>query len=430
MPFESLNSPPRRIAVVGAGITGLSAALALSPSHAVTLYEAEPRLGGHARTVMAGKRGDQPVDTGFIVFNHVNYPHLTRLFDRLGVETAPSSMSFGASTRGGRLEYALASLDQLFAQRRRIADPRFLRMLADILRFNARAEATVTPGMTIADLLAALGTGAWFRDHYITPFSGAIWSTPTTGILDFPAHALVSFFRNHALLGRKGHHQWHTVRGGSVQYVSRLAALLARQGADIRTNAPVTAIHRTSGGVVIHSPGAIPEAFDDVIMATHSDVSLRLLADPSPAEAKALAAIRFQPNEAVLHSDPAAMPRSRKVWSAWSYVEPAGATTDRISLSYWMNALQPIPQDDPLFVTLNATAAIRPELIHDTNTFRHPLFDLAALQAQQDIAALNGGRNTWFCGAWLRNGFHEDGIATATETAAALMARAARKVAA
>lgn len=430
MPFENLRQPPRRIAVIGAGITGLSAALSLSTDHAVTLYEAEARLGGHARTLVAGKRGDQPVDTGFIVFNHVNYPHLTRLFDRLGVETAPASMSFGASTLGGRLEYALASLDKLFAQRRRALDPRFLRMLADILRFNARAEATVTPGMTIADLLDALNTGPWFRDHYITPFSGAIWSTPTRGILDFPAHALVRFFRNHALLGRKGHHQWHTVRGGSVTYVNRLAALLSRQGAEIRTAAPVTAIRRHAGGVILHSPGALPEAFDDVVLATHADVSLRLLADPTPAERAALSAITFQPNEAVLHADPAAMPRNHKVWSAWSYVEPQGTRPNRISLTYWMNALQPIPADDPLFVTLNATGTIRPELIHDVTTFRHPLFDLAALQAQKDIAALNGQGNTWFCGAWLRNGFHEDGIATATETAAALMARATRAAAA
>ncbi|MFZ1481034.1 MAG: FAD-dependent oxidoreductase [Paracoccaceae bacterium] len=430
MPFEQISQPPRRIAVVGGGISGLSAALALCETNAVTVYEAEGRMGGHARTLLAGKRGDQPVDTGFIVFNHVNYPHLTALFDRLGVPTAPSNMSFGASTLGGRLEYALASLDKLFAQRRRIADPRFLRMLADILRFNARAEATVSPGMTISGLLDALGTGAWFRDHYITPFSGAIWSTPTTGILDFPAHVLVSFFRNHALLGRKGHHQWHTVRGGSIQYVSRLATLLARQGVDIRTSAPVAAIRREAGAVFLRARGAEWEVFDDVVLATHADQSLKMLADPSPAEREALGAFRFQPNEAVLHADPALMPRNRKVWSAWSYVEPQGQRPDRISLSYWMNALQPIPTDDPLFVTLNATAAVRQELIHDVATFRHPVFDHAALTAQRRIAALNGTANTWFCGAWMRNGFHEDGIATATEMATALKARATERLAA
>lgn len=430
MPFERFPHPPRRIAVVGGGITGLSAALTLSQSNAVTLFESEPRLGGHARTLMAGKRGDQPVDTGFIVFNHTNYPHLTRLFDRLGVETAPSTMSFGASIQGGKLEFALASIDKIFAQRRRIVDPRFLRMLRDILRFNAKAEDTVRPGMTIAELLSELGTGPWFRDHYITPFSGAIWSTPTVGILDFPAHAMVQFFRNHALLGRKGHHQWMTVRGGSVQYVSRLTALLSRQGVDLRTSAPVTAIRRQAGGVLVQAQGGLPEMFDDVVMATHADVSLAMLADATPAERAALGAFRFQPNEAVLHCDPRMMPKTRKVWSAWSYVEPDGHRPDRISLSYWMNALQPIPQDDPLFVTLNATSTIRPELIHDVTTFRHPMYDLAALQAQKDIWAMNGTSNTWFCGAWMRNGFHEDGIATATETALALTARASQQAAA
>lgn len=430
MPFERFRHPPRRIAIVGAGITGLSAALALSETNIVTIYEAEKRLGGHARTLLAGKRGDQPVDTGFIVFNHVNYPHLVRLFDRLNVPTAPAEMSFGASTMGGKLEYALASLDSLFAQRRRIADPRFLRMVRDILRFNAKAESTVTPGMTIAELLDALGTGTWFRDHYITPFSGAIWSTPTRGILDFPAQAMVSFFRNHGLLSNSGHHQWHTVHGGSVQYVSRLTALLSSHGVDIRISAPVTSVHRQAGSVVIHSPGAEPEIFDDVVMATHADVSLKLLADPSPAERTSLGAFRFQPNQAVLHCDPRMMPKSRKVWSAWSYVEPDGTRPDRISLTYWMNALQPIPQDDPLFVTLNATATIRDEMIHDVTTFRHPMFDLAALQAQRDIAATNGTLNTWFCGAWMRNGFHEDGIATATEAATALLQRVSAQSAA
>lgn len=429
MPFENLRQPPRRIAVIGAGISGLSAALALSATHAVTLYEADNRLGGHARTVIAGRNGNQPVDTGFIVFNHVNYPHLVRLFDRLGVPTAPSSMTFAASTMGGRLEYGLASLDKIFAQRRRLVDPRYLRMIRDILRFNSKAEETVRPGMTITDLLDALGSGQWFREHYITPFSGAIWSTPTRGILDFPAYALVNFFRNHALLTRNGH-QWHTVRGGSVEYVTRLTAQLAKQGVEVRTGTAVQSVRRQAGGVIIHAKGAEPEVYDDVVLATHSDISLAMLTDASPAERSALGAVRYQPNEAVLHADPALMPKARKIWSSWNYVEPVGVKPDRISLTYWMNELQPIPKDDPLFVTLNATATIREELIYDTATFHHPVFDLAALQGQKDIAALNGDQNTWFCGAWMRNGFHEDGIATAMETATALMARTVERTAA
>ncbi len=426
MPFEHLGQAPRRIAVVGGGISGMAAAHLLADRNSVVLYDAEPRLGGHARTVIAGKRRDQPVDTGFIVFNHVNYPNLVRLFDKLGVPTAPSSMSFGASIRGGALEYGLASVDTIFAQRRNAFSPRFLQMLSDILHFNRNAEAVASdPSMTIGELLGRLRTGAWFRDHYITPFSGAIWSTPTAGILDFPAQALVRFFRNHALMGYEGQHQWHTVKGGSIEYVRRLQSAMVAQGVDIRTGTPVAAVRRDEGSVFVRAEGAEWELFDDVIFATHSDVTLKLLADASPAEAQSLAAIRYQPNEAVLHADPSLMPKSRKVWSSWSYVEPKSGPGDRIDLTYWMNSLQPIPMDDPLFVTLNTTRPIRDELIHDVTTFYHPVFDVAAFAAQDRLRALNGSRNTWFCGAWMRNGFHEDGFASAVDVVEAMAERQA-----
>jgi predicted NAD/FAD-binding protein len=424
MPFEHLGQAPRRIAVVGGGISGMAAAHLLADRNSVVLYEAEPRLGGHARTVIAGKRKDQPVDTGFIVFNHVNYPNLVRLFDKLGVPTAPSSMSFGASIRGGALEYGLASMDAIFAQRRNAFSPRFLQMLGDILHFNRNAEAVANdPAMTIRELLARLGTGAWFRDHYITPFSGAIWSTPTSGILDFPAQGLVRFFRNHALMGYEGQHQWHTVKGGSVEYVRRLQAAMTAQGVDIRTGTPVAAVRREAGSVFLTAKGCEPELFDDVVFATHSDITLKLLADGSPEETGALSAIRYQPNEAVLHSDASLMPRSRKVWSSWSYVEPKSGPGERIDLTYWMNSLQPIPKDDPLFVTLNTTRPIRDDLIHDVNTFHHPVFDVAAFAAQGRLRTMNGSRNTWFCGAWMRNGFHEDGFASAVDVVQAMAER-------
>lgn len=424
MPFEHLGQAPRRIAVVGGGISGMAAAHLLGERNRVVLYEAEPRLGGHSRTVIAGKRKDQPVDTGFIVFNRVNYPRLVRLFDRLGVPTAPSTMSFGASIRGGALEYGLASVDTIFAQRRNAFSPRFLQMLTDILHFNRNAEAMAgDPAMTIGELLGRLRTGRWFRDHYITPFSGAIWSTPTTGILDFPAQALVRFFRNHALMDYDGQHQWYTVKGGSIEYVRRLQAAMTAQGVDIRTGTPVASVRREAGSVFIRAVGAEPELFDDVVFATHSDISLRLLADGTPAETQALAAIRFQPNEAVLHADPTLMPRSRKVWSSWSYVEPKSGPGDRIDLTYWMNSLQPIPEDDPLFVTLNTTRPIRDHLIHDVTTFHHPVFDVAAFAAQDRLRLMNGSRNTWFCGAWMRNGFHEDGFASAVDVVQAMAER-------
>lgn len=420
MPFENAPGEDRKIAVIGGGISGMGAARMLADGMAgparVTLIEAEPRLGGHARTVMAGRHGDTPVDTGFIVFNRVNYPHLVELFEGLGVPVAPSNMSFGASFGGGRLEYGLSGMAALFAQRRNLFDPRFLGMVRDILRFNARAlEASREPGLTIGGLLHRLGTGTWFREHYLLPFSGAIWSTPKARILDFPAEAMLRFFDNHALLDRKGQHQWYTVRGGSVEYVRRLEVALRRQGVTIRTGTPVQSVRRGPAGVQVKLPGAPWEHFDQVIFATHSDDTLRLLADPAEEERAALSAIRYQPNDVLLHSDPRVMPRRRACWSSWVHTEPPGPSSDRIEMSYWMNSLQPIPADDPHFVTLNTTRDIPDEKIHDRVTLRHPVYDTAAFEAQHRVAGFNGARNTWFCGAWMRNGFHEDGLASAVE---------------
>ncbi|NUB44928.1 FAD-dependent oxidoreductase [Fertoebacter nigrum] len=424
MPFETLKFAPRRIAVIGGGISGMAAAHLLAMDHAVVLYEAEGRLGGHARTVLAGKRGDQPVDTGFIVFNHVNYPHLCALFDKLGVPTAKSSMSFGASIAGGRLEYGLRNLNAVFAQRRNVADPRFLRMLRDIFRFNAQAAALARDAsLTIGQLLEALGTARWFRDYYILPLSAAIWSTPAARIMDFPAQALVTFFQNHALMSATGQHQWHTVQGGSVEYVRRLHAAMAGEGVDIRLNAPIAGVRRDGAGVQVRAHGAEWEPFDEVIFATHSDDSLAMLADASPQERAALSAVRYQPNEAVLHADASVMPKRRAVWSSWNYVEPAGPQGDRIDLTYWMNSLQPIPQDDPLFVTLNSTQPIRDDLVQDVVSFRHPVYDMAGQTAKAAIRLRNGTLNTWFCGAWMRNGFHEDGFASAVDVVQAMRAR-------
>lgn len=410
----------------------MAAAHLLARDHAVTLYEAEGRLGGHARTVMAGLRGDQPVDTGFIVFNKVNYPNLVALFDKLDVPVCESDMSFGASIGGGWLEYGLRNLDALFAQRRNAASPRFLRMCRDILHFNrnAPALAAADPALTIGGLLGRLGTSDWFRDHYITPISGAIWSTPVQGILDFPAHALVRFFQNHALMSVTGQHQWFTVRGGSAQYVSRLQAELLRQGAELRLATPVAAIRREANGVFLRAHGGEWELYDDVVLATHSDISLRLLTDPRPEERAALSAVRYQPNSATLHRDARVMPRSRRAWSSWVYCEPAGRRPDRIDLTYWMNSLQPIRQDDPMFVTLNSNHPIAEEMIYDQVTFHHPVYDHAALAAQASVRSWNGRAGTWYCGAWMRDGFHEDGFASAVDVAGAMAARSPQRAAA
>ena len=424
MPFERLTAAPRRIAVIGGGISGMAAAHLLAPDNAVVLFEAEDRLGGHARTVMAGKRGDQPVDTGFIVYNNVNYPNLVKLFEKLDVPTVPSSMSFGASLRGGRLEYGLAGFDALFAQRRNLVNPRFLTMLRDINRFNTRAVALAEDdGISIGDFLEQLGTGDWFRDHYLLPLSGAIWSTPTSGMMKFPAQALIRFFRNHALLGYYGQHQWYTVKGGSVEYVRRLQASLVAQGVDLRLGSPVAGVRRGGAGAAVRVTGGEWELFDDIVFASHADDTLRLLSDATPDERAALGAVRYQPNEAVLHSDASVMPKRKAAWASWVYVEPDGPKPEKIDLTYWMNSLQPIPQDDPLFVTLNSNRPIRDALIHDTVTFRHPVYDMGALRAQEKLRQMNGARDTWFCGAWMRNGFHEDGFASAIDVVEAMRAR-------
>ncbi len=432
MPFEDLRANSLCIAVIGGGISGMGAAHMLSKTNNVTLFEAEPRLGGHARTIIAGRHGDQPVDTGFLVFNYANYPHLTALFEDLDVPVTKSNLSFGASVGGGRLEYGLASLDAIFAQRRNAFDPRFLRMLRDIQHFNkaglgiARAD----HALTIGGLLDALGTGPWFRDYYLLPLSGAIWSTPTEKIMDFPAHAMMQFFENHALLNYTGQHQWYTVEGGSVQYVTRLENAMRAEGVEIRKGAPIQSVKRTGGGAAVKAHGADWEMYDAVIFATHSDDTLRLLEDPSAQEQRVLGAIAYQPNDVVLHADENIMPKRRKVWSSWVYTEDAKAKSDRIDLTYWINSLQPVPQDDPHFVTLNTKRTIREELIYDQTTLRHPVYDLAALAAQEEARVMNGQQNTWFCGAWMRHGFHEDGLSSAVDVADAIMAQAAARIAA
>ena len=422
MPFESATAIRKRIAVVGGGISGMGAAHMLAADHHVTLFEAEPRLGGHARTIMAGKRGDQPVDTGFLVFNYANYPHLAALFDELDVPVVKSNMSFGASIDGGHLEYGLANLDALFAQRSNAFNPRFLGMVRDILRFNRHAlrVANEDRTRTVGQFLDVMGMGAWFRNYYLLPLSGAIWSTPTEKIMDFPAHAMIQFFENHALLSHTGQHQWHTIDGGSIEYVRRLETAMRRNGVDIRLGAPTQSVRRNTAGVQLKAWGGNWEQFDDVIFATHSDDSLRLLEDPTQAESAALGAVKYQSNDVVLHCDETIMPKRRRTWSSWVYTENAGAQNDRIDLTYWINSLQPVPMDDPHFVTLNTKRTIRDALIYDQTVLRHPVYDLAALAAQDMVRNMNGTNNTWFCGAWMRHGFHEDGLASAVDVVHAL----------
>tara|TARA_B100001121_G_scaffold307862_1_gene330387 strand:- start:1450 stop:2748 length:1299 start_codon:yes stop_codon:yes gene_type:complete len=424
MTFQKMPIRPKKIAVVGGGISGLGAAYALSNTYQVTLFEAENRLGGHARTVFSGKSGQQPVDTGFIVFNYPNYPELTQLFSDLNVPIAKSDMSFGASLKDGKIEYALRNFDAIFAQRKNLLNPKFIKMVWDINRFN-------TIGLTVADdesltigqFLKRLKTGDWFRDYYLLPLSGAIWSTPTEKILDFPAYAMLQFFKNHALLSRSGQHQWYTVKGGSREYVSRLENALVQKQVEIRVNTPVASVTRHATGVAVNTYCSEPQTFDEVVFATHSDDTLALLSDPSEIEQRNLGSIKYQNNEVVLHSDVGVMPKLYKCWSSWVYTERKDKSTDKIDLTYWMNSLQPIPLDDPLFVTLNSTHNIDQNKIHDQVTMRHPVYDLGVLNVQKDISLNNGHNKTWFSGAWMKNGFHEDGLSSGLDVARSILAK-------
>ncbi|PID37274.1 MAG: cyclopropane-fatty-acyl-phospholipid synthase [Rhodobacterales bacterium] len=417
----------QRIAVIGGGISGLSAAYLLAPQHKVTLYEAAPRLGGHARTIMAGKRGDQPVDTGFIVFNYVNYPHLTRMFLDLDVPVIKSDMSFGATIDDGRIEYALRGLGALLAQKRNMFRPGFIRMVRDILRFNKYAEGAVRDSTTtIGELMDTLRLGDWFQRFYLMPLSGAIWSTAPAEMRAFPAQALVQFFRNHALMSTTGQHQWWTVEGGSIEYLRRLERRLIGHGVVLRTGAPIRRVVRGADGVTLHSADGT-ETYDQVVFACHADQALALLAEPSAAERDILGAMRFQDNRMVLHCDPAQMPRNRRVWSSWVYRADTRRAEPAIGVTYWMNRLQNIPESDLLFVSLNPVDPVPEALIYDETTFRHPVFDGPALAAQQRLSEIQGHHRSWFAGAYTRHGFHEDGFASAVRIARRLHPASSRQ---
>lgn len=424
MPFDLSRGAPKNIAIIGGGISGLASAWLLSQHHHVTLYEAAHRLGGHARTVLAGRNGDQPVDTGFIVFNYANYPLLTGMFRDLDVPVVKSEMSFGVSLGQGRLEYSLSSGNALFGQRSNIFKPKFYMMLRDILKFFADAEGKVSgrADLTIEALLAELELGQQFREQFLYPICGAIWSTPASGIGVFPAEALIRFLRNHALMSVSGQHQWWTVAGGSVSYINRLVAALTERGVELRTDAAVKAVSRNETGVVVQACGGEAEAYDQVVFASHADQTLAMLSDPSPEERSALGAVRFQDNRTVLHCDPSFMPVRKRCWSSWVYLSDSSTAEDNsVGVTYWMNRLQGIPESDPLFITLNPTREVKDGAVYDEVTFRHPVFDHAALKAQSTIDAMQGTRNSWYAGAWLKNGFHEDGFASAYRVAQQLL---------
>ena len=404
----------RKIAVIGAGIAGLSAAWMLRDQHDVVLYEAEARPGGHAdtQTVMVDGKTIN-VDTGFIVYNTRNYPNLTALFAELGIATQASDMSFGVSLGGGRLEYGGGSLAQLFAQPRNALRPRFWSMIRDLLRFYREAPKLLDSagGETLGVYLDQNRYGVAFAEDHLLPMGAAIWSGSLSGMRDFPARAFVRFFVNHGLLSLSDRPAWRTVVGGSRNYVARLVQDLPA----LRLARPVRRVDRTASGmIVIDDRGQ--DRFDEVIFACHADQALTLLAGPSAAETAVLGAFRFQDNVAVLHSDASVMPKRRRAWSAWNYSD---TTQDGpVCLTYWMNQLQDLPCSTPLLVTLNPVA--KPANILRQITYRHPQFDTTALDAQKQLDSIQGRDRAWFAGAWTGWGFHEDGIASAVRIVAAL----------
>jgi predicted NAD/FAD-binding protein len=405
--------------VIGAGITGLSAAWLLRDAYDVTLYEAEPRAGGHADTQLVTLDGETvPVDTGFIVFNNVNYPNLVGFFNALGIPAHDSDMSFGVSKNNASFEYAGGDLKQLFAQPSNALKPSFWRMVRDILRFNKEAPALLETKSeaSLGDYLAEQKYSAGFIEDYVLPMGAAIWSSSVEGMKAFPAKNFIRFFENHGLLKVNDRPQWRTVTGGSKTYVERVL----RDLKNVRLDDAVMRVWREDDDVAIESPQGTAR-FNHVIFACHADQALAMLESPHPREAEILGAIKFQDNEAVLHQDAAMMPRRKLAWSSWNYLSQGKADQGQaVCLTYWMNLLQGMKTKLPLLVSLNPNLPIDPSLVLMRKTYRHPQFDAAAMQAQAALPEIQGLDRLWFGGAWTRWGFHEDGILSAVNIAAAL----------
>ncbi len=410
-----------RVAVVGSGISGLSAAWLLSQRYAVTLFEAADVLGGHTNTVDVTLEGRTfPVDTGFLVFNDRTYDNLCALFDHLGVASVASDMSFSVRVDEDRLEWAGSSLATVFSQKRNLIKPEFWGMLKDILHFNRQSTALVEQDVaaegTLGQFLDRGGYGRAFREWYLLPMSAAIWSCPTASMLGYPASTFLRFCYNHGLLQVNGRPKWRTVVGGGREYVRRLAADIE----DVRLGSPVLGVRRGPEGVQVRTARGV-ERFDSIVLAGHSDQALSMLEDVDPEESAVLGAIGYQPNDAWLHTDESLLPRSRDAWSAWNYLTGEARLDGRpVTVSYLINVLQPLPCKAPVIVTLNPARAPRSESVLRRISYAHPVFDVAAIEAQKRIPAMQGRRNTWFCGAWTGYGFHEDGLKSGLAVANAM----------
>lgn len=407
-----------KIAIIGTGISGLGAAHLLHQAHDVVIYEKNDYLGGHSRTIdVPVAEGSLPVDTGFIVFNDWNYPHLFGLFDQIGVPYKKSDMSFGVSIDNGWLEYSSGGL---FAQRKNLLRPQYWRMLLDVFRFNKQALAYIEkdPSITLGDCLQQLNMGAWFKRYYILAMGAAIWSCPVDTIMKFPAKTFLRFFKNHGLLSINNRPQWYTVEGGSREYVKRLTAPFS--DCILPGNGVVNVSLDGNQYKVIDSKGG-KRTFDHVIFACHADQALAMIEQPSENERSVLSNFTYQRNHIIVHSDVSFMPNHKQCWASWVYLsEQAQANNQGVSLSYWMNNLQSLETETPVIITLNPSRRPQESHIINEHYFSHPIFDYKAIVAQDNIEMIQGKRNLWFCGAYQRYGFHEDGLLSAVKVVKAL----------
>ena len=414
----------RKIAVIGSGISGLSAAWLLSQRHDVTVFEKNARLGGHSNTrIVETADGSIPVDTGFIVYNQRNYPNLTALFDYLDVPTSQSRMTFAFSVNGGAYEYSGGKgLDGWFTQRSNLARQSHWRLIKDIFRFFREAPDRVASygnGISIGEFLEFEGYSASFLHDHILPMAGAIWSAPAETMMSYPARSFLDFYKNHGLMQARNRPKWRSVVGGSQEYVSRL---VDDARFSVRLGCAVAAVRRTPGFVAIHEHDGTEHRFDDVVLASHADASLAMLADADSMERKLVGQFSYSDNRVVLHSDVSAMPLRKRLWSSWNYManRHRHLAGERASVSYWMNSLQRLETDTNLFVSVNPLNNIEPTAIHYETQYRHPIFDSAAVTAQKSLWALQGRNRTWFCGSYFGYGFHEDGLQSGLAVAEAL----------
>lgn len=412
-----------RIAVVGAGVSGLVTAWILSRRHQVELFESDARLGGHVHTHTVDDRGTRrAVDSGFIVFNRRTYPYFTRLLERLGVAAQATSMSFSVRSERTGLEYNGTSLNALFAQRSNLLRPSFHRMIRDIVRFNRRAKELAVHGReecTLATMIDGGGYGREFVEHYLVPMGSAVWSTEPARMREFPALFFARFFANHGFLELDDRPQWYSVRDGSYRYVERLLQDVRAHGGRVRVATPVERVTRSDDGVFVKPRGGEAERFDHVVLAAHADQTLAMLGDPSDAERELLDAFPYTTNDAVLHTDASLLPKRKLARASWNYHLPKDPN-GRATVTYWMNLLQALETPTTYCVTLNHGSTIAAQHVLARMQYAHPLYQVGSVAAQTRLGEIQGQRRTWYAGAYWRNGFHEDGVASAIAVARGL----------